>query len=65
MPIYAILWFKNFSPYYEKCYYAFECVTHIPETFTEVDVPTRDGIFKGIVVDITTEPKYQIGVYKI
>ena len=65
MPTYAVLYFKNFSYSWEKSFYAFECVNRIPKVFDTITVPTRDGTFEGVVVDITTEAKYPVGVYKI
>ena len=64
MITYAIVFFEHFSYLWEKCFYAFECVTRTPETFTEVEIPTREGVFKGVVVAITDTPEYPVGVYK-
>lgn len=67
MNTYAIIYFPDFSPCWEKSHYAFKCVTRIPEFFETIIVPTRDGNFEGIVVDIVKveEPKYSIATYKI
>ena len=64
MPTYVVVYFPNFSPYWEKCNYCFECVNSTPQVFDTVSIPTGEGSFEGVVVDITTNPKYPIGVYK-
>lgn len=64
MDTYVVVYFPNFSPYWEECHYCFECINNIPQVFDTVSIPTREGLFKGIVVDVTTNPKYHIGVYK-
>lgn len=65
MPTYAVVYFPGFSPYWEKNHYCFECISRTPEFFESVVVPTREGNYEGYVVDITTEPIYPIGTYKI
>ena len=62
---YATIYFANFSPYWKECFYTFECVTRIPEFFERITVPTRDGNFEGIVVDITAKAEYPIAKHKI
>jgi len=62
---YAVLWFKDFSYRLEECFYSFECVNRIPEFFETITVPTREGSFEGVVVNIVSEAKYPVAVYKI
>lgn len=62
---YVTLYFDDFSVYWEECFYSFECVNRIPEFFERITVPTRDGNFEGVVVDITANAEYPIAKYKI
>lgn len=59
--MYATVYFVGFT----KPCYSFECTTCTPKIFETITVHTKDGVFEGVVVDITTTPEYPISVYKI
>ncbi|MBP5423852.1 MAG: hypothetical protein J6Y78_15555 [Paludibacteraceae bacterium] len=65
MPTYAVVYFPDFSPYWEKNHYCFECISRTPKVFETLTIPTREGSLEGVVVDIISEAKYPVAVYKI